>query len=124
MSTAQSITFKKTLAVLEAFAQNTDLKFRIEVDGLAFGNLAGAEPTIKKKKYVSSRKYGAIVASFRDKLTGMSSGELKVLETPNLPDLNTNHYGSCIAAWCNTNWGKGTYMVSKSGTAIEVMRVR
>ena len=124
MSTANTVTFKKTLAVLEAFAASTGLKFRIEVDGMAFGNLAGAEPVLKKKKFVTSRKYGAITESFRDTLASMKEGELKTLPLPQLPDLNPNHYGSCIAAWCTTNWGKGNYMVSKNGNAVEVMRVK
>lgn len=124
MSITQTTTFNRTVATLEAFAASSGLKFRIEVDGMAFGNLAGAEPVLKKKRVIRTRKYGSIVASFRDKLADMKMGELKTLTTPALPDLDTNHYGSCIAAWCNTNWGKGTYMVSKNGSSVEVMRVK
>lgn len=123
MSIAQSTTLKRVVETLDALTAQ-GLKFRIEIDGMSFGNLAGAEPVLKKKRMVTTRRYGSIAASFRDTLTNMGQGDLQVLTTPKLPDLDTNHYGSCIAAWCNTHWGKGSYMVSKSGDSVEVLRIK
>lgn len=123
MSIATSTTLKRVVETLDALTAQ-GLKFRIEVGGMAFGNLSGAEPVLKKKKMVTTRQYGSITESFKPTLKKMNCGDLQVLATPKLPDLDTNHYGSCIAAWCNTHWGKGSYMVSKSGNSIEVLRIK
>lgn len=123
MSLAQSTTLKKIVQTLDAL-EAQGLQYRIEVGGVSFGKLAGATPTLKKKRFITTRKYGSITESFKDKLSNMKSGDLVVLPTPNLPDLDTNHYNSCVAAWCTSNWGKGSYMVSKNGSSLEVLRIK
>lgn len=123
MSIATSTTLKKIIQTLDAL-EAQGLQYRIEVGGVSFGKLAGALPVLKKKKLVTSRKYGSITKSFKNQLAHMKSGDLVVLPTPNLPDLDTNHYNSCVAAWCNGNWGKGTYMISKNGSSLEVLRIK
>lgn len=122
MSIKDSTALNKIVAALTAM-QNNGLKFKIVVDDVEFGNLAVVEERVGKRRVSKSRKFGSVAASFKEKLKSVAPGDVVLLDTPALPDLNTSKYTSCVAAWCNTHWGKGKYMTSRRGNGVEVLRV-
>lgn len=122
MTITQTLTFQKAVSTLTAL-QAQGVKFRILAGDESFGDLETVTH-INRKRRIRSRAHGSIAASFKPKLIDMNIGDLVVLETPVMPDLTPSHYSSCISAWCSTHWGKGNYLLNRSGTSIEVLRVK
>lgn len=122
MSIKDSATLAKIVTVLTSM-ETHGLQFKIVVDGAEFGNLVIPTQATTKRRVSKNRRFGSVAASFKDTLKKVSPGDLVLLNTPALPDLTTTQYTSCIAAWCNTHWGKGKYMTSRRGNGVEVLRV-
>lgn len=122
MSIKNSVALNKIVAALTAM-QSNGLKFKIVVDDAEFGDLKVDSHGPLRRRTVTTRRFGSVAASFKDKLKTVKPGDIILLDTPSLPDLTTTKYTSCVAAWCNTHWGKGKYMTSRRGNGVEVLRV-
>ena len=122
MHVSQTVAFSKIIASLNAL-KSQGVQFKVVADGKEYGDLKTT--SAPKRHTVKSRVYGAVRNTYKTTLQAMIPGDVVVLKTPNLPDLTTTQYGSNISAWCTSNWGKGSHMVSqtKDAKGIEVMRV-
>ena len=122
MHVSQSVNFSKIIASLNAL-KSQGVQFKVVADGKEYGDLQVV--LAKKRHIVSSRKYGAVRNTYKSILEGVKPGEVVIVKMPNLPDLTLNQYGSNISAWCTSNWGKGSYMISqtKDAKGVEVLRV-
>lgn len=124
MHISQTVAFSKIIATLNAL-KTQGVHFKIVADGQEYGDLALAKSLNSKRKISTARKYGAVRNTYKPILEAMQPGDVVVIDTPDLPDLTTTQYGSNISAWCTSNWGKGSHLISqtKDAKGIEVMRV-
>ena len=106
----QLTAIKRTLQALENLGCSY---YVVTADGDVFGEL----PNQKKTKEF---KHGAITAYFRPFLEKLQPGQVGCVPIDKFPPQSIS---SSMSAWCQNNWGKGSYTYERNGNEFHLLRI-